>query len=72
MIHNLIYQTKVTGVTKCLKAHVKIRSFSMGYSKYEHKKYIISYKTSLGYDMQYTVNARIILLYYIHVFSLFS
>ena len=48
MIHNLIYQTKVTGVTKCLKAHVKIRSFSMGYSKYEHKKYIISYKTSLG------------------------
>ena len=62
----------MTDVTKLLKSRVKIKSFSVGYCKHEQKKYIISYKTSLGYDMQYTVNARIILLYYIHVFSLFS
>ena len=49
MIHNLLYETKVTGVTKLLKAHVKIRSFSVGYCKYEQKKYIVSYKTSVGY-----------------------
>ena len=30
MIHNLLYETKVTGVTKFLKAHVKIRSFFSG------------------------------------------
>ena len=48
MIHNLSYETKVTGVTRLLKAHVKIRSFSMGYCKQEQKKYIVSYKTSGG------------------------
>ena len=48
MIHNLLYETKVTGVTKLLKAHVKIRSFSMGYCKHEQKKYIVSCKTSVG------------------------
>ena len=52
MTHNLLCETKVTGVTKLLKARVKIGSFSIGYCKYEQKKYIISYKTSLGYDMQ--------------------
>ena len=30
MIQNLLYETKVTGVTKFLKAHVKIRSFFNG------------------------------------------
>ena len=44
MIHNLSYETKVTGVTRLLKAHVKIRS----YCKQEQKKYIVSYKTSVG------------------------
>ena len=39
----------MTGVTKILKAHVKIKSFSVGYCKYEQKKYIVSYKTSVGY-----------------------
>ena len=40
------------------------------YCKHEQKKYIISYKTSLGYDIQYNVNARIILLDYICLFLL--
>ena len=62
----------MTGVTKLLKSRVKIKSFSVGYCKHELKKYILRHKTSLGYDMQYTVNARVILLYYIYVFSLFS
>ena len=39
-------------VTKLLKPHLKTRSFSIGYygkhGKYEQKKYIISYKISLG------------------------
>ena len=48
MIHNLLYEAKVIGVTKPLKSHVKTRSFSMGYRKREQKKYIISYKTSAG------------------------
>ena len=48
MIHNLLYETKVTVVTNFLKAHVKIRSFSMGYCKHGQKKFIISYKTSVG------------------------
>ena len=48
MIHNLLHETKVTDVTELLKAHVKIRSFSMGYCKHEQKKYIVSYKTSVG------------------------
>ena len=62
MIHNLLYETKVTGV----KVHSEIRSFSMGYCKHEQKKYFISYKTGSGYDMQYNVNACIILLHYIY------
>ena len=48
MTHNLLYETKLTGAVKLLKAHVKIRNFYMGYSKYEQKKYIVSYKTSVG------------------------
>ena len=48
MIHNLLYETKVIGVTKLLKSHVMTRGFSMGYCKHEQKKYIISYKTSAG------------------------
>ena len=49
MIHNLfLYETNVIGVTKLLKSHVKTRSFSMRYCKYEQKKYNISYKTSVG------------------------
>ena len=32
MIHNLSYETKVGRVTKLLKAHVKNKFFSMGYS----------------------------------------
>ena len=48
MIHNLLYETKVIGVTKLLKSNVKTKSFCMGYSKHKQKKYIISYKTSVG------------------------
>ena len=48
MIHNLLYETKVISVTKPLKSNVKTKSFSMGYSNHEQKKYIISYKTSVG------------------------
>ena len=47
MIYNVLYETNVTGLTKLLKAHVKIRSFSMGYCKREQKKFV-SYKTSVG------------------------
>ena len=47
-IRNLLYETKVTGVTKLFKSYVKAKSFSMGYCKHEQKKYIISYKTSVG------------------------
>ena len=47
-IRNLLYETKVIGVTKLFKSYVKTKSFSMGYCKHEQKKYIISYKTSLG------------------------
>ena len=46
VIHNLLYETKVTCVTKCLKAHVKIIRFTVGYCKHEQKKYIVSCKTS--------------------------
>ena len=48
MIHNLLYETKAIGVTILLKSHVKTGSFSMGYCKHEQKKYIISYKASVG------------------------
>ena len=48
MVHNLLHETKVTRVTKLLKSLIETRSFSMGYSKHERKKYIISYKTSVG------------------------
>ena len=51
MIHNLLHETKVIGVTKLLKSHVKTRSFAMGYCTHEQKKYIISCKTSVGWDM---------------------
>ena len=44
----LLYKTKVTGVTKLLKAQVKIRTFSVGCGKHEQKKYIVSHKTSVG------------------------
>ena len=47
IIQNVLYKTKVIGVTKSLKSNVKTRSFSMGYYKQEQKKYIISYKTSV-------------------------
>ena len=47
MIQNVLYKTKVIGVTKRLKSNVKTWSFSMGYYKQEQKKYIISYKTSV-------------------------
>ena len=67
MIHNLLYETKVTGVTNLLKPLVKIRSFSMGYRKHEQKKYIVRYKTSVGWDMQYNVNGR---TYYCIIFQL--
>ena len=39
---------RAIGVTKLLKSHVKTRSFSIGYRKRKQKKYIISYKTSVG------------------------
>ena len=69
MIHNLLYETKVTGVNKLLKVHVKIRRFSMGYCKDEQKKYIVSYKTSSGQDMQYNVDVdAYIFLHYIYFF----
>ena len=47
-IPKLLSETKVIGVTKLFKLCVKTNSFSMGYCKHEQKKYIISYKTSLG------------------------
>ena len=43
----MLCETNVASVTKPLKAHVKIKSFSMGYCKREQKKFI-NYKTSLG------------------------
>ena len=39
---------KVTGATKLLKAHLKNRSFFIGYCKHAQTKYITSYKSSLG------------------------
>ena len=53
------------GVTKLLKLHLKTKGFSMGYYKFNQKKYIISYKTTVEYDMEYTVNIRIVLFDYI-------
>ena len=47
MMRNVLYETNVTGVTKLLKAHVKIWSFSMGYCKREQKKFV-NYKTCVG------------------------
>ena len=47
MMHNILCEANVTGVTKLLKAHVKIKSFSMGCCKREQKKFI-NYKTSVG------------------------
>ena len=49
MIHNLSYETKVVGGTKFLKAHAKKYNFFYGIlSKHAQKKYIVSYKTSVG------------------------
>ena len=48
MIHNLLNETKVTGVTKLLKAHVKFRSFFMGYCKQEQRKYLLVTKLAQG------------------------
>ena len=45
MIDNLLYETKVIGVTELLKSHAKTRNFSMGYRKLEQKEF---YKTSVG------------------------
>ena len=59
MIHNPLHEAKMTDATKLLKALVKIRSFSMCYCKHEQKKYVVSYKTSEGQDMQCNVNGRI-------------
>ena len=67
MIHNLLYETKVTGVTKRLKAHVKIRSFSVCYCKYEQKKYIVSYKTSVSWICNTTLTG-VMLLHYIYIY----
>ena len=47
-IRNLLYETKMTGVTKLCKSYVKTKSISMGYRKHEQNKYLISYKTSVG------------------------
>ena len=49
MILNLSYETKVGGVAEFLKAHVKNYNFFYGIlCKHAEKKYIISYKTSVG------------------------
>ena len=53
-IHNVLYETNVLGVTKLLKAQVKIKFFSMGYCNREPW-------------MQYNVNALMILLHHIYV-----
>ena len=42
MIHNLLYETRVTSVIKLLKADVKVRSFSMGHDKHEQREYIVT------------------------------
>ena len=39
MIHNLLYETRVTSVIKLLKADVKVRSCSMGHDKHEQRQY---------------------------------
>ena len=39
---NVLHETNMTGVTKLLKAHVKIRSFSMGYCKREQKHLLVT------------------------------
>ena len=49
MIHNLSYETKVAGVTKFLKVQIEKYNFFYGIlRKHVQKKYIISYKTSVG------------------------
>ena len=48
LLFDLLNETKVTDVAKLLKARVKVKIFSIGYCKYEQKKYIISFNTSVG------------------------
>ena len=45
MVHNALYETSVAGVTRLLKATVKVRRFSMGCCKHEKKKFISCYST---------------------------
>ena len=42
VISNVLNETNVTGVTKILKAHVKVRSFCMGYCKREQKNLLVT------------------------------
>ena len=60
MIHNFLYETKVTGVTKLLKAHVKIRSFSMGTVNMSSRNILLV--TKLAYNGRLT-GVYIIALY---------
>ena len=58
-MHGLLRETKVTSVTKLLKAHVKIRSFLWVIVNMSRRTILLVTKLhSLGYDMQYIVNPR--------------
>ena len=59
IIRDLLYETKVTNVTKLLKAHVKIRSFLWVIVNMSRRNILLVAKLhSLGYEMQYNVNTR--------------
>ena len=62
IIHNLLYETAVTNKTKLLKVHVKNRSFLWVIVNMSRRTILLVTKLhSLGYDMQYSVNAQSVL-----------
>ena len=60
MIHNFLYETKVKGVTKLLKAHVKISNFSVGTVSMSSRNILLV--TKLAYNGRLT-GVYIIALY---------
>ena len=42
MKQNALHEANVTGVTKLLKEHIKIKSFAMGYCKLEQKNLLVT------------------------------
>ena len=60
MLHNLLYEKNSGRCKETFESTCKKHFFYGILSKHAQKKYIISYKTSIGWDTECSVNARTI------------